>query len=162
MAKEMAMQTHKTANSGKIMDIIAAAHNTGSITNAEAGQLVKDHLQQQIDGGSSKSAQSEAQEKAAASPYTSLVASAEGKDRDITATREGGNYREPVTISGPTSSSRVLAEASRVPHIQQGGAGLLGNRRGDADRLERGPDRHHPRGGRDRCRTEVPTDLGGE
>src|SRR5262249_2815176 len=52
MAKEMAMQQHNTQNSGKIMDSISAAKESGSITKQEAGQLVKEHLQHQIDGGS--------------------------------------------------------------------------------------------------------------
>ena len=54
MAKEMAMQHTTRTNSGKIMDSIASAKNSRSITHAEASQLVKDHLQQQIDGGSTE------------------------------------------------------------------------------------------------------------
>ena len=38
-------------NSGKIMDSIGAAKQSGDISKQEAGQLTKDHLQQQIDGG---------------------------------------------------------------------------------------------------------------
>src|SRR5687768_4209124 len=57
MAKEMAMQQHNTQNSGKIMDQITTAKNAGDITKQEAGQLTKDHLQQQIDGGAGKKAE---------------------------------------------------------------------------------------------------------
>jgi hypothetical protein len=54
MAKEMAMQQHNTQNSGKIMDSIAAAKQSGDISKEQASQLTKDHLQQQIDGGKSR------------------------------------------------------------------------------------------------------------
>lgn len=57
MAKEMAMQQHNTQNSGKIMDSIATAKQSGDISKEDAGNLVKDHLQRQIDGGQTKKAE---------------------------------------------------------------------------------------------------------
>ena len=54
MAKEMAMQQHNTQNSGKIMDSIASAKQSGDISKEQASQLTKDHLQQQIDGGKTR------------------------------------------------------------------------------------------------------------
>ena len=59
MAKEMAMQSHNTQNSGKIMDTITQAKNSGDLSKEDAGKLVKDHLQQQIDGGVTKKAELE-------------------------------------------------------------------------------------------------------
>lgn len=60
MAKEMAMQQHNTQNSGKIMDSIAQAKGSGDISKEDAGGLVKEHLQQQIDGGQTKAKESDA------------------------------------------------------------------------------------------------------
>jgi hypothetical protein len=60
MAKEMAMQQHNTQNSGKIMDSIAQAKGSGDITKEEAGELTKEHLQQQVDGGQTKAKESDA------------------------------------------------------------------------------------------------------
>ena len=60
MAKEMAMQSHNTTNSGKIQGSIDSAQRSGRLTEPEAGQLTKDHIQQQIDGGASKKAETKA------------------------------------------------------------------------------------------------------
>ena len=57
MAKEMAMQSHNTQNSGKIMDSLKTAKDGGALNQEEYGKLVKDHLQQQIDGGETKKAE---------------------------------------------------------------------------------------------------------
>ena len=67
MAKEMAMQSHNTQNSGKIMDTITQAKNAGDISKEDAGKLVKDHLQQQIDGGETKKAELENEKQAQSS-----------------------------------------------------------------------------------------------
>jgi len=56
MAKELAMQQHNTQNSGKITEQIDAAKQAGKINQQEAGQLTKEHIQQQIDGGATKKA----------------------------------------------------------------------------------------------------------
>jgi hypothetical protein len=120
MAKEMAMQSHNTANSGKIMDTISAAQRTGAITPTDASQLVKDHLQQQIDGGSAKKAQGENEAKAATTPLTQAVITGASQGKDVTASREdGAGNKEAVSISGP-QTSRVLAEVlGMVPKRKQ-------------------------------------------
>ena len=57
MAKEMAMQHHNTQNAGKIMDSIKSAQERRRASSQEDyGKLVKDHLQQQIDGGKTRQA----------------------------------------------------------------------------------------------------------
>ena len=57
MAKDMAMQSHNTQNSGKIMDSLKAAKADGALEQPDYSKLVKDHLQQLIDGGLTKKAE---------------------------------------------------------------------------------------------------------
>ncbi len=59
MAKELAMQQHNTQNSSKITEQIDSAKQSGKLTQQEAGQLTKEHIQQQIDGGATKKAELE-------------------------------------------------------------------------------------------------------
>jgi hypothetical protein len=54
MAKEMAMQQHNTQHSGAITDSLKSAKDSGALSQQDYGKLVKDHLQQQIDGGKPK------------------------------------------------------------------------------------------------------------
>lgn len=121
MAKEMAMQSHNTQNSGKIMDSITAAKNADTISQDEAKSLVKDHLQQQIDDGAGKRTQAEAASQAAATPLSQAAVTAAAQGKDITASRlDSSGNSESVTIHGSTTSSTVLAEASgTVPHLRQ-------------------------------------------
>ena len=120
MAKEMAMQSHNTANSGKIMDTISAAQRTGAITPTDASQLVKDHLQQQIDGGGAKKAQGETEAKAATTPLSQAAVTAASQGKDVTASRlDSVGNSESVSISG-SQTSRVLAEVvGLVPKLKQ-------------------------------------------
>jgi hypothetical protein len=120
MAKEMAMQQHNTQNAGKIMDSITAAKNSGAISQSDAGQLVKDHLQQQIDGGASKKAKAEADAQAAATPLSQAAVNAASQGKDVTASRlDSAGNSESVSIRGP-ESSKVIAEApGKVPLIGQ-------------------------------------------
>ncbi|MBE3016083.1 hypothetical protein IL992_44095 [Microbispora sp. NEAU-D428] len=119
MAKEMAMQSHNTQNSGKIMESISAAENAGTISQDEAKVLVKDHLQQQIDGGAGKRIQAEAASQAAATPLSQAAVTAASQGKDVTASRlDSSGNSESVTIRG-TASSKVLAEATKVPHLRQ-------------------------------------------
>jgi hypothetical protein len=119
MAKEMAMQSHNTQNSGKIMDSITAARGTGTISQDDANHLVKNHLQQQIDGGGGKRAEAEAASQTAA-PLSQAAITAAAQGKDITASRlDSLGNSESVAIRG-RSSSPVLAEASgAVPHLRQ-------------------------------------------
>jgi hypothetical protein len=120
MAKEMAMQSHNTQNSGKIMDSITAAKNWGAISQSDAGQLVKDHLQQQVDGGASRKAKAEADGQAAATPLSQAAVTAASHGKDVTASRlDSAGNSESVSIRGP-ETSRVLAEApGTVPYLRQ-------------------------------------------
>ena len=94
MAKEMAMQQHNTQNSGKIVDQIDTAKSKGALNQQEYGQLVKDHLQQQIDGGATKKADLElARESALPSP-TKAGVDAINSGRSGTLFRTDGDVTE--------------------------------------------------------------------
>jgi hypothetical protein len=120
MAKEMAMQQHNTQNAGKIMDSITAAKNSNAITQQEAGQLVKDQLQQQIDGGAAKKAQAEAARQDAATLLSRAAVQGAGQDKNVTASRvDSSGNMEAVTIGG-ASPGTVLAQVfGQVPKIKQ-------------------------------------------
>jgi len=122
MAKEMAMQQHNTQNSGKIMDSIASAKQSGDVSKEDAGKLVKDHLQQQIDGGQSKRAELTKQQQSSASPLTRAVIDAAREGKDVKAEvigSEGGS--ESVAISrGVVSTAPGQSQgAVPVPAMQQ-------------------------------------------
>ncbi len=63
MAKSMAVQDHNTQHSDKIMDSLKTAKDSGAISQGDYSNLVKDHLQKQIDGGESQNRQQEQESK---------------------------------------------------------------------------------------------------
>jgi hypothetical protein len=113
MAKEMAMQQHNTQNSGRIMDQITTAKNSKDITQQEAGQLVKDHLQQQIDGGQSKRAELEKERLLSTpTPLTRAAVDAVQQGKDVKAQGfDAGGYSESIEVSEP-NPARGLDSAS--------------------------------------------------
>ena len=56
-AKGLAMQGHNTSNSDKIMGALKKAKDSGGINEQEYSGLLKNHLQQLIDGGDSQKAE---------------------------------------------------------------------------------------------------------
>jgi hypothetical protein len=108
MAKEMAMQQHNTQNSPKIMDQITAAKNAKDITPQEAGQLVKDHLQQQIDGGVAKKAELNREKQL--TPLTKAAMDAASRGREVKVQREGETESVDISRAG---ESEVAAEILR-------------------------------------------------
>lgn len=106
MAKEMAMQQHNTANSGKIMDSIAQAKGSGDISKQEAGDLVKQHLQQQIDGGMSKKAELEADKEASTPSLGRAAVDAASQGRAVKAQKaDSAGNSESVDIGGEIAST---------------------------------------------------------
>jgi hypothetical protein len=121
MAGNMATQSHNTSNSAQIMGTIQQAQDSGILTKAEAGQLVKQHIQSQIDGGMSQKAALE-QEKATTKKSLSeaAVAAVTGnKGVEATTVDSDGNV-ESVKIAPGSASTTVLAKATPVvPIIKQ-------------------------------------------
>lgn len=86
MAKGMAMQQHNTAHSDKIMESLNTARSSGAINQEEHGKLVKEHLQQQIDGGETqKRTEENEQKKLETSPIKSAVEIANNSNRAVSA-----------------------------------------------------------------------------
>ncbi|MFA7346868.1 MAG: papain-like cysteine protease family protein [Desulfurivibrionaceae bacterium] len=113
MAKGMAMQSHNTENSDKIMSSLNDAKKSGAISQEDYGTLVKEHLQQQIDGGESKKAEDEKAKTAKPTLTDAAVKAADqGKGVKAQKTDPEGNT-ETVEISGNNTSS-VLAQVSGI------------------------------------------------
>jgi hypothetical protein len=106
MAKEMAMQQHNTQNSGRIMDQITAAKNSGDISKEEAGQLVKDHLQHQI-GQSCLSAPPLVEAQPEGSSPDEWAQWPEGKEEEL-------KHGEGGTSPGPGRSPRIVTISTKL------------------------------------------------
>ena len=121
MATSMATQAHNTGNSSAIMGTITSAQDAGFLTKAEAGALVKDHIQSQIDGGLSQKA---AIEQGKASSKTSLAdaaVAAVSNNKSVEATTvDGDGNVSTVKIAPGSAKTSILAKVSpAVPIIKQ-------------------------------------------
>ncbi|WP_316793674.1 papain-like cysteine protease family protein [Pedobacter frigoris] len=119
MAKGLSTQGHNTANTDKIMDSIQTAKDSGAINDEEYGKLVKEHLQQQIDGGESKKAEQE-KEKASKPTLTDAAVKAADQGKNVKAQKtDADGTVESVDIKG-NGSETVLAKVSgTVPKLKQ-------------------------------------------
>ena len=99
MAKELAMQSHNTQNSGTIMDQIDSAKNKGALSQGDYGQLVKDHLQQQIDGGQKKSQESDAAAQVIKSIPPEQIESVQTDSATVTAKPATKGTPKPVPLN---------------------------------------------------------------
>jgi hypothetical protein len=106
MAKEMAMQNHNTQNTGKIMDSLKTAKDTGALDQDSYSKLVEDHLQQQIDGGVTKKADLAKQKQSNPSALTKAAVDAafQGKPVKAQVTDTEGNT-ESVDIDNQGDGS---------------------------------------------------------
>ena len=120
MAKEMAMQSHNTTNSGKIMDSIKSAKDSGAINQDDYSKLVKDHLQQQIDGGKTKAAEIAKEQQSAPNPLAKAFVDATGEGRGGTASvADAGGGSQSYAVS-PGKPGETLAENWKpVPIVKQ-------------------------------------------
>ncbi|KAH8601094.1 hypothetical protein B0O99DRAFT_667549 [Bisporella sp. PMI_857] len=130
MASSMATQAHNTSNSSKIMDTIKSGLDSGTLTEAETSKLVKDHIQQQIDGGASKKAELEMQKSAANPSLTDVGLAAAQNDKSMEAyTTDPSGSSQYVSIGakeGASSTSiRIIAEVKgTIPTLAQDPAKL--------------------------------------
>ena len=122
MAKEMAMQQHNTQNSGKIMDSIASAKQAGDISKEQAGQLTKEHLQQQIDGGATKKAELDTSiRSSAASPAQAGVDAAKrGQAVELTKSDEKGVESAKISaLPGSTVAAQVVGQVPLLGQVKK-------------------------------------------
>ena len=83
------------------MDSIKSAQDSGAINQSDYGTLVKDHLQQQIDGGQTKRLEIERERSTNPAPLTRAAVDAAAQGREVkaqTTDREGNT--ESVDIRG--------------------------------------------------------------
>ncbi len=119
MAKDMAMQAHNTQNSDKIMDSLKSAKAGGAINQDDYGKLVKEHLQQQIDGGETAKKEAEAAKPVKPSLTDAAVKAVEqGKDVKAQKVDSEGNS-ESVDISGGSSDGVLGKVDGIVPKLKQ-------------------------------------------
>lgn len=112
MAKGMAMQEHNTANADNIMNSLNNARESGSITQQQHSDLVKQHLEQQIDGGDSRRTAAERERVAESPSLTAAAIEAAGNGRTVTAQRtDAGGTTESVAI-GDTEMADTLSSVS--------------------------------------------------
>lgn len=118
MAKTMAMQQHNSENSGDIMRTLEQARSSGAVDDNTYRELVRDHLGQQIDGGTRRSAEDRAEEVRQPS-LTNAAINAVGDGRGVTAhaTRPDGT-RESVEVA-PGGQSAFRPIHYEVPLIPQ-------------------------------------------
>jgi hypothetical protein len=118
MAKDMATQAHNTGHSDKIMDSLNAAKGSGAINQDDYSKLVKEHLQQQIDGGQSQKMELDKAKKDAPSlSQAAIDAAAKNKDVKATKTDAEGNQETVEIKSNPNEI--ILAKADGVPKLKQ-------------------------------------------
>lgn len=93
MAKDLEMQRQNLQHSDSILDNI---RNSPELTAEEKSGLIKDHLQQQIDGGQSKKADLEKGEPS----LTKAAVDAAGKGQNVKATRSDQNGNSETLETG--------------------------------------------------------------
>lgn len=118
MAKELEIQKLNQQHSDKMLDDI---RNAPELTNQEKAALIKDHLQQRIDGGASKAAEQAAAARNAKTSLSDVAARAEEKGKPVKAsTIDPAGKSESVEIGGGAAEGPVLAEVSgKLPRLQQ-------------------------------------------
>lgn len=119
MAKEMAMQGHNTEHSDKIQDSINNAKSSGAITDEQAKQLTKDHLQQMIDGGQTKKAEQEAAAQSGKPSLTDVAARAEEKGKPVKASSTDPSGKAETLEVGAGKPKDFRVEGN-VPLVLQG------------------------------------------
>lgn len=120
MAKEMAMQSHNTQNSDKIMDSLKSAKDSGALQQDEYGKLVKQHMQQQIDGGQAAKADA----KLAAPSLTKAAVGGINRGQPVQASTgdSQGNFE---TVQ---AGQLVLTSGGRAPAQTTGVGGVVTGR----------------------------------
>lgn len=118
MAKELEIQKLNQQHSDKMLDDI---RNAPELTPQEKAALVKDHLQQRIDGGATKKAEQASAAQAAKTSLSDVAARAEEKGKPVKAsTTDPAGKSESVEIGGGAAEGAVLAEVSgSLPRLLQ-------------------------------------------
>ncbi|KAH0543416.1 hypothetical protein FGG08_002274 [Glutinoglossum americanum] len=117
MATSMATQSHNTSNSSQIMGTIQQAQDSGILTKEEAGQLVKQHIQSQIDGGQAQKASIDQQKPSLSGAAVAAVNNKMGVEAS-TVDEHGGVSTVKIT-PGPSSTVTQAKVQPTVPVVLQ-------------------------------------------
>lgn len=103
------------------MGTIQQAQDSGILTQAEAGQLVKQHIQSQIDGGASQKAQLEQNKEAAKPSLSGAAVAAVQRNKNVDATVvDGEGNVSSVKVTGSNTATVIQAKVDpAVPAIAQ-------------------------------------------
>lgn len=119
MAQKMSIQGHNTANSDKIMDTLKSARQDGAITQEQYGELVKEHIQNQIDGGDKeKTALDRANADKSSLSTAAVKAIDQGKTVKAQKTDPDG-VAETVEVSAAGADQVIAKFAGTVPKLKQ-------------------------------------------
>lgn len=115
IAKGLATQEHNTKNSEKIVTAVNEAKKAGAIDSDTQSELIRKHLQNQIDGGDSERASALQEHHEAQPSLTQAAISAVGRADSVDASRTGGDGTQE-TIS--------IKQVSDTPLFPETGVGL--------------------------------------
>ena len=107
MASQMAAQTHNTSNSAQIVDAVTTAQKAGYFSQAEAGALIKKHIESQIDGGQAAKEKAEqvkaegASKKSAPADNTSAAMDKFSSVKSEVTENPDGSKTSKIEASGP-------------------------------------------------------------
>ncbi len=119
MAKTMAMQEHNSENSRSIMQSLDTARERGAISDENYSELVRDHLGQQIDGGSRCEAE-DRRESAREPSLTNAAIDAVEQGREVNAQRTDTNgTTESLQVSSSEATEDIETIFYDVPLIPQ-------------------------------------------
>lgn len=121
MAKGLAMQQHNTQNSQAITDTITQARESGAISAEDQSRLVRQHLQQQIDGGETARAESRAMREQSRPSLTDAAIDAASQGRTVSAQRTDadGNVESVSIAESATAEGTGINVEYDVPTLQQ-------------------------------------------
>lgn len=114
MAKGMAMQEHNTANSDNIMNSLNNARESGAISPQQHSDLVRQHLEQQIDGGDTRRTEAQREREAERPSLTTAAIQAASDGRPVTAQRTDSDGNVESVAIGDTEASDSPAAVSLV------------------------------------------------
>jgi len=119
MAQKMSIQGHNTTNSDKIMDTLKTARQDGAISQEDYGKLVKEHIQNQIDGGDKeKTALDRANADKSSLSTAAVKAIDQGKTVKARKTDPDG-VAESVEVSAAGADQVIAKFAGTVPKQKQ-------------------------------------------
>lgn len=108
MATGMVNQQHNTKNADDIQNRIDQAKKDGNLTEKEAKELTRQHLQQQIDGGTKDRDSAQLDREKNRTSLSDIAADAANSGRNVEAERtDSDGTNEKVNISGEGSNNLV-------------------------------------------------------